>query len=244
MTWGILTCSWFGMPPDRLPHFLRDISLSYISPAKTEQVFVDQNLQIFCFSLALIHLSIARINNIVRHIRKHSLKLFSELGSIAILLGIYNLILFLVVSNKHRSFSIHPAAPYLIGVGLFLNFVFSSYEGHLGKSILKGLSNFMTVILGVSGTFSDIMSYIRLWAVGLAGAAVASLVDGMAYPMLGSFLIFMGIIFLVFGHGLNMLLNVLSVLIHGVRLNILEFSGHAGVSWGGIAFKPFEERLT
>jgi len=36
-------------------------------------------------------------------------------------------------------------------------------------------------------------------------------------------------------------LNLLSVLVHGVRLNTLEFSGHAGITWSGTAYKPFSE---
>jgi V/A-type H+-transporting ATPase subunit I len=30
--------------------------------------------------------------------------------------------------------------------------------------------------------------------------------------------------------------------VHGIRLNTLEFSGHAGVRWAGIPFKPFKKR--
>jgi V/A-type H+-transporting ATPase subunit I len=89
--------------------------------------------------------------------------------------------------------------------------------------------------------FSDIMSYIRLWAVGMAGGAIATMITTMAGPMLGSFLIFAGLILLVAGHGFNMVLTVLSVLVHGVRLNILEFSSRADLTWSGIAYKPFKE---
>jgi V/A-type H+-transporting ATPase subunit I len=87
------------------------------------------------------------------------------------------------------------------------------------------------------------MSYIRLWAVGLAGASIASTVNTMAGPMLGNFLIFAGIILFVLGHGLNLMLNVLSVLVHGVRLNTLEFSGHVGLDWSGTAYRPFARRI-
>jgi V/A-type H+-transporting ATPase subunit I len=59
--------------------------------------------------------------------------------------------------------------------------------------------------------------------------------------MLGSFLIFAGMLILAAGHGLNLALNTLSVLVHGVRLNILEFSGHAKLTWSGIPYRPFAE---
>ena len=80
-----------------------------------------------------------------------------------------------------------------------------------------------------------------MWAVGLAGGAISLTVNEMAGPMLGGFIIFLGVILLVFGHGLNMVLNVLSVIVHGVRLNTLEFSGHLGMSWSGFKYRPFCE---
>jgi V/A-type H+-transporting ATPase subunit I len=237
--WGVCTCSWFGMNTDLLPDVLKDISLSYVSTAKTDEMIVTQNLQIFCFSLALIHLVIAHIITIFKC---KSLRIFGELGTIGMLLGMFNVVLFLIVSNKTRSIPLLPISPYLLGGGFFLSFIFSSYEGNLLQSILSSCKNFITVILGVVNIFSDIMSYIRLWAVGLAGAAIAKTINEMAGPLLGNFLIFAGIILLVFGHGLNMVLNVLSVLVHGVRLNTLEFSGHVGLTWSGTAYKPFKEK--
>ena len=78
--------------------------------------------------------------------------------------------------------------------------------------------------------------------VGLAGAAISQTVNTMAGPILGHAILFaIGVILLVFGHGLNMVLNLLSVLVHGVRLNTLEFSSHLGMSWSGIKYNPFSE---
>jgi V/A-type H+-transporting ATPase subunit I len=239
--WGVFTCSWFGVEVSKVPQMLKDISLSYISTAKTEQGIVDQNLQLFCFSLGLIQMTIAHIKGIIRHIK--SLKVFAEIGALAMLWGMYNVILFLVVSNNVRSFPLLDASIYLLAGGFFLTFVFGSYEGSVGQSVLTSVKNIISVVLGVTNVFSDIMSYIRLWAVGLAGASIAATVNTMAGPMLGSFLIFVGVVLLVFGHGLNLILNVLSVLVHGVRLNTLEFSGHVGLTWSGMAYRPFEKKV-
>ncbi|WP_461256345.1 V-type ATP synthase subunit I [Treponema sp. R80B11-R83G3] len=237
--WGVLTCSWFAIDAKLLPDFLKKISLSYISSANPDQEIVSQNLQIFCFSLAVIHLVIAHIIVIFKC---KSLKILGELGTIGMLLGMYNVVLFLIVSSDKRAIPLLPVSVYLIAGGFFLSFIFSSYNGSILKSILSSFQNIITVVLGVVNVFSDIMSYIRLWAVGLAGAAIAQTINGMAGPMLGSFLIFAGIILLIFGHGLNMVLNVLSVLVHGVRLNTLEFSGHVGLAWSGTAYRPFKEK--
>jgi V/A-type H+-transporting ATPase subunit I len=247
IAWGVLTCTWFGIDAAKLPAFFKGISLPWISGAVAAEsaeskALVDQNLQIFCFSLALLQLSVAHIKGIIRNIR--SLKLFGELGSLGMLIGMFNVVLTLVVSNNYRRIPFLPASLYLIAGGFALSFVFAGYEGSIVKSILNSLQNIISVILGITNVFSDIMSYIRLWAVGLAGASISATVNTMAGPLLGNFLIFLGIILLVFGHGLNIILNVLSVLVHGVRLNTLEFSGHLGLTWSGTAYRPFAKTDT
>ena len=132
----------------------------------------------------------------------------------------------------------------LIGIGFCLSFIFSNYEGSIGQSVLSSLKNIVSVLLGVVNVFSDIVSYIRLWAVGLAGAAISATVNELAGPLLGNFMFMVIAIFLlVFGHGLNMILNVLSVIVHGIRLNTLEFSSHLDMSWSGHKFKPFNEQI-
>ncbi len=96
--------------------------------------------------------------------------------------------------------------------------------------------------MGIVNVFSDIVSYIRLWAVALAGAAISGTINTMAGPMLGKLImVAFGVILLCFGHGLNIMLNLLSVIVHGVRLNTLEFSQHLGMSWSGTKYKPFSE---
>ncbi|MCL2070324.1 MAG: V-type ATP synthase subunit I [Treponema sp.] len=241
-TWGVLTCSWFGVDIELLPQILRDISLAQFSTAKTQQALVDQNLQLFCFSIALLQLSIGRVTSFLRKLRRKNLQFLAELGSLGMLFGMYNVVLFLVVSNELRSFPLLPEAIYALAGGFFLTFVFASYEGSIFRSILESFKNIIAVILSITNVFSDIMSYIRLWAVGLAGASIAATVNIMAGPLLGNFLIFLGIILLVFGHGLNLVLNVLSVLVHGVRLNTLEFSGTLGLSWSGTPYRPFAQK--
>jgi len=245
--WGMLTCTWFGMEAEQLPLALQNLSLSAISNATaaqsdTAKLLVQQNLMILCFSLALLQLCIGHIIAIGKH---KSLKIFAELGSIAMLVGMYGVILILIASNSARNMGDYiPMMPcaYVLGAGFVVNFVFASYDGSIGKSILESCKNIISMILGIANVFSDIMSYIRLWAVGLAGAAIASTVNSMAGPMLGHLILFVfGIALIVFGHGLNLVLNALSVLVHGVRLNTLEFSGHVGLTWAGFPYKPFSE---
>ena len=259
--WGTLTCTWFGLSPEQLPAWLKSLSIPVISNVYTDKIWYPfwtngaaglttaQNLQIFCFSLALIQLTVAHIKGALRN--KGSIKMLGDIGSILQLLGIYYLVLSLVVNAEVFSFGliigsipIGTVAIALIGIGFVLSFVFSNYEGSIIKSILSSLTNIVSVLLGVVNVFSDIVSYIRLWAVGLAGAAISATVNELAGPLLGNFMfMILAIVLLVFGHGLNMILNILSVIVHGIRLNTLEFSSHLDMSWSGHKFKPFKEQI-
>ena len=244
MVWGTLTCSWFGIPVDKLPPVLvslafKPFSSAYAAQSEENNALVVQNLQIFCFTLALIHLSIAHIKSIVRN--RRSLKLLGDAGSLFMLWGMFYVVLNLIIGNARFSFDAPIPIVLLVG-GFVLNFIFANYEGSVKQSIFASLQNIISVLLGIVNVFSDIVSYIRLWAVGLAGAAIASTVNTMASPLLRTFILFVfGILLLVFGHGLNLILNALSVIVHGVRLNTLEFSGHLGMSWTGFKYKPFKE---
>jgi V/A-type H+-transporting ATPase subunit I len=158
------------------------------------------------------------------------------------LLGMYFVVISLVVFNTGFG-GVKPWQLYSLIGGFALVFIFGNYEGSILKSIITSCANIITNVLGVTNVFSDIMSYIRLWAVGLAGASIANTVGNFASPLLSHFIFFVfGAALFVFGHGFNMVLNVLSVLVHGVRLNTLEFSSHIGLTWSGFAYKPFAKR--
>lgn len=259
--WGTLTCTWFGLSPEQLPEWLQKISVPVISNVYADRIWYPpwtngeyglttaQNLQIFCFSLALVQLTVAHIKVAARN--RKSIRILGDIGSIMQLIGIFYVVLSFVVNAEVFSFGlviggipVGTAALVLVIAGFVMSFVFSNYEGNIVKSILESLKNIVSVLLGVVNVFSDIVSYIRLWAVGLAGAAISATVNELASPLLGNFLfMIIAIVLLVFGHGLNMILNVLSVIVHGIRLNTLEFSSHLDMSWSGHKFKPFEEQI-
>ncbi len=259
--WGTLTCTWFGLSPEQIPEWLQKLSIPVISNVYADRIWYPfwtngeaglttaQNLQIFCFSLALVQLTAAHIKVAARN--RKSIKILGDIGSIMQLVGIFYVVLSFVVNAEVFSFGlviggipVGTVALVLVLAGFVMSFVFSNYEGNIVKSILESLKNIVSVLLGVVNVFSDIVSYIRLWAVGLAGAAISATVNELASPLLGNFLfMIIAIALLVFGHGLNMILNVLSVIVHGIRLNTLEFSSHLDMSWSGHKFRPFEEQI-
>ena len=98
----------------------------------------------------------------------------------------------------------------------------------------------------------DVISYVRLFAVGLASVKVAENFNDMALSIFNcTDMIWLKpvtaigmILVLLIGHGLNFAMAGLSILVHAVRLNTLEFSNHKGVTWAGYAFSPFRKTST
>lgn len=264
VAWGTVTCTWFGLKPEQLPAWLTSLSITPISnaagadyrlylPWSTDVgLTTGQNLQIFCFTLAFLQLSVAHLKGMARN--RKSLKVLGEFGSLLQIWGMFYVVLSMVVSSAlfplnlvipvgTVSIPVGTIAIALVGVGFALSFIFSNYDGNIGQSILESCKNIISVLLGVVNVFSDIVSYIRLWAVGLAGSAISNTVNEMASPLLGHAITFIAFVALIaFGHGLNMVLNLLSVIVHGVRLNTLEFSTHLGMSWSGFKYNPFAEK--
>ena len=264
VVWGAVTCTWFGIPVDKLPAGLVKLSIPFISNAYEDKIWnlpwisdpsigltKDQNLQIFCFSLALIQLCVAHVKAAVRNLAdKKGLKVLGDIGSLLQLIGMFWIVLAMVVNGQVfpmlgsiGNVPVGKIEVSLIAIGFAMSFIFANYEGSIGASVLESCKNIISVLLGVVNVFSDIVSYIRLWAVGLAGAAISNTVNTLAGPMLGHAIMFIfAVILLTFGHGLNMILNVLSVIVHGVRLNTLEFCTHIGMSWSGVKYQPFADK--
>ncbi len=244
VAWGVLTASWFGIPADRLPSLLLRLAIPAISSANVES---GDNVKLVCFSIGLVQLVIAHGKNVLRD--RGSLRFLGQLGQGAMVFGIYWIVLNLVISAARYPIPSWSLAT--IAAGFTLNVLFGSFDeskglaGGILASLVSSLANVVSIFLGVVNIFADLVSYIRLWAVGLAGVGISQTVNQMAGPMLGklSLWILGGVVLLGFGHGLNIILSVLSVIVHGVRLNMLEFSGHLGMEWSGYSFEPFKETV-
>ena len=98
------------------------------------------------------------------------------------------------------------------------------------------------LVLNIVNSFTDVISYIRLFAVGMSGAAIAEAFNGMLSPLFGSVVGIAGAaLILLFVHGLNIALAIMGVAVHAVRLNTLEFSNGLDLQWSGYAFAPFSK---
>ena len=243
IVWGFLTSTWFAIPFDSLPIILRRLSLPALNGGNPDS---GTNTKILCFIIGAVQLAIAHIKNIKRDFP--NLKFLAQIGSLIMVIGMFDAVLNLVIDSSR--FPLYSWALALIGVGFALVFVFGNWDGNLLRSMMEGLKGIIPTFLGTVSVFADIVSYIRLWAVGLAGLAISQTVNGMAVNMFGpaaghlvAFIIggMMGLILIFVGHSINLLMSVLSVIVHGIRLNMLEFSSHLGMEWSGYKYEPLSE---
>jgi V/A-type H+-transporting ATPase subunit I len=240
--WGSITGAWFAAPLEKLPAFLRALVIPPFRPdpsldPKAAADLVQRNIKHLCFIVGAGQIVLAHLKNVKKEFP--SLTAIAQLGWLCMVVGLYFLVLNLVLDKD--AFPVPPFALYLIGGGLGAFFIFSNQRGgNFFKNVLSSLANFLPTFLNSVSSFSDIISYIRLFAVGLAGAAIAGSFNSMAFGLpAGPVRIIAGGLILLFGHGLNLAMNALSVVVHGVRLNLLEYAGHLGIEWSGHKYSPF-----
>jgi len=223
IVFGLLTGTFFGQ------EWLAKLGIKPLMPALTDQ----HNIQAVCFFIGALHLTIAHAWRFA--LKMPSLEALADAGWILVLWTAFFLAKTLVLGDGFPYFG-----KWLLVSGLALVILFTNPQRNILKGIAQGLG---TVALSLMNNFTDVVSYVRLFAVGLAGVAIADAFNSMAALVghKGILAIIVSAFILIIGHTLGIVLGPVSVLVHGVRLNVLEFSGHANVTWSGNAYKPLKE---
>lgn len=121
-------------------------------------------------------------------------------------------------------------------------FVFNTWGRNPLINIGSGLWDTYQMVTGLLG---DVLSYIRLYALGLAGGML-----GMAFNQLGEMVLgttpnvgtWIGFILIItFGHVLNLLMACLGAFVHPLRLSFVEYFKNAGYEGQGILYQPFKK---
>lgn len=239
--WGAVTGTWFGLESAMKVPFLKALVIpsfaNYPQYFGMETASVQNSVMKFCFSIGVIQLSLACLMNIRRKITRKDLSMLADIGWLLSICALYFMVLFLVI-NQPTNIKIVAA---VVAVGFLLVAVFGgmSPEKTFAQGLKSGLSDTFTVFLNTISAFGNVMSYIRLFAVGMASLAIAQSFNNMSAGFSGPLLI-VGIIIAAVGHIMNIVMGFLSVVVHGVRLNLLEFSGQLGMEWSGTAYEPFK----
>ncbi len=228
--WGFLNNSFLGFSPAAL-----DLAQKSFLPEGVRKVALwvrdASNVQYLCFILGVIHLTIAHIWNFILRLKQKSTTALAQLGWL-----FSTWFMFFLASNMVLKKEMPEFAMPLFITGLVLIVLFMVQP----KNIKKEWISFPMLIFDVINNFVDIISYIRLFAVGMAGVAIAQAFNMMLSPLFGSAVgIAVSVIALFFVHCLNIALGIMGVAVHALRLNTLEFSNHLGLQWSGSEFTPF-----
>ncbi len=129
----------------------------------------------------------------------------------------------------------------ILYVSLGMIVFFSNPKGNIFASIGKGIWD----LYGITGIFGDVLSYIRLFALGVSSSILGYVINSMALqvkaiPYVG---VIFFIIFLVLGHTGNILISSLGSFVHPMRLTFVEFYKNAGFEGGGKEYKPFSNKF-
>jgi len=216
---GLLTGNIFGISIAEFP------GLSF-----SKELFL-RDKQIFTLSIAIGFLQILfgmvlqGLNKMIKFGFKYGLP---QVGWIMIILHLLNMFYFKIL----------PLYSHVdIYIGLALIIFFADPEA----GFFKGIGTGIWELFGITGLMGDVLSYIRLFALGVSSAILALVINSIAWQIekvayIGPVLF---LIVLVFGHTLNLFVASLGAFVHTMRLTFVEFYKNAGFTGGGNPYKPF-----
>ena len=229
--WGALNGLWFGVPQLAELPGLRSLVIPALNAFVANN---DATVIRLCLTLGAIHLTLAHL---WAAWRRRSLQSLADLGWMLVVWAAYVAALHVLIGDGDLAVAGGLAAGGLAGVVLFSEQTGSRFLRGVGRGVLNLPLNLLTAI----SSFSDMVSYLRLFAIGLATKEVAVAFNRLALEVgFDSVVAVLGAALLVLlGHSVNLLLGALGVIVHGLRLNLLEFSRHLNMTWSGIPYDPF-----
>jgi len=129
---------------------------------------------------------------------------------------------------------------YFVYLSLVMIIFWSDPKGGFFGRLGKGVWDLYGVVTGI---FGDVLSYIRLFALGASSGILGFVINSISLPLLDSIPVLGPILFIIVmivGHGANLALAGLGAFVHPMRLTFVEFYKNSGFSGGGKAYKPFK----
>lgn len=225
VVWGVLIGSYFGLEPEH-ETFLGKFHLLDMKDSNT--------MMAISIVIGCVHVILANVCDALR--RQNWAESLAPVGWAVVVAGG----LALGGGSALQIGLLNTLGIGSIVLGLVLVLLFSEPHEKPLKRLLGGLHG----LTEISRAFGDVLSYLRLFALGMAGASLAVEFNHMAAGLMeavpGVGLLF-ALLLLVLGHVLNIILGIASAVIHGLRLNVIEF-----FNWGlkeeGILFRPFRRK--
>lgn len=226
---GLLTGTCFGFN-------LYDINVPFIQ--KMKEVIMLDNQQMFNLSLILgaiqiiFGMTLKAVNQAIQFGFKYAI---STIGWLLVLVS--TAVAFAAPSVMAMGGTLHLA---ILAVGGLMVYLFNSPGKNIFLNIGLGLWDTYNMATGLLG---DILSYVRLFALGLSGGILAGVFNSLAVGMSPDNIIagpIVMVLIFVIGHSINIFMNVLGAMVHPMRLTFVEFFKNSGYEGGGKEYKPFK----
>ncbi len=227
VVWGVLAGSYFGTNP---------VEGSLLNRFRLFDLSDSATMMRFSILVGVIHVVIANLADAWNHGLRS--KALAPAGWIAIIVGGYVLWLGTLGVGPASALRTFGSAAMIFGSIAVL--LFSCVEVSFGKRLFNGL----LALYKITNAFGDILSYLRLFALGLASSSLALAFNDLASQMVErapGFGTLLAVLILFIGHGLNLSLAIMSGFVHGLRLNFIEFFKW-GLSDEGRPFRAFSKK--
>ncbi len=235
---GAIMGSWMGDTLNYLPKnilfiktFLID-TVSLLDPIKNPMP-----LLLISLSLGVIQIYTGFIIKFISNIKEGKIKTgLMDQGSWLLLIS--GLLLYIIANTINSLAAYEIITKYIIWAGL-LSVVIT--QGRSNKNIILKAAGGVLSLYDLIGYFSDILSYSRLFALGLSTAVLAVVVNTFVMlfkdiPIIG--IIIAALVFII-GHLFNMVISGMGAFIHSTRLQYVEYFTKF-YEGGGTPFKPFK----
>ena len=230
---GIVGGTFFGV-------MLVDLDIAWLE--KFKSIMLDQNqLMVFSVVLGIIQIVFGMCLKAARAIKLDGIMhALSTIGWIVIILGVggsFGL-------SKTNMLSADLAKYLMIGFGA-IGGVLALFFNSPGKNVFLNLGLGLWDTYGtVTGLLGDVLSYIRLFALGLSSAILGNVFNQLAFDLTGNVPVvsqLLTVLILLVGHSINFFMAALGAFVHPLRLTFVEFYKNTGFSGGGKAYQPFRE---
>ncbi|MBT5825068.1 MAG: ATPase [Gammaproteobacteria bacterium] len=230
LLWGVMVGSYFGVSPEAgtLAAKLKLFDMNDFDSMMKISIFI-----------GVIHIAFANLVQAYQHRQKTTR--FASLGwALFVLAGFM-----LWQARDSQQADLEQSAYSLLGLAVMCLILFSSDRPIRGLlDVVLYLFDGIKSLTGITKIFGDVLSYMRLFALGLASASLALTFNDLAtqvyHAMPGMGLLF-SILILLIGHTLNIMLGIMSGVVHGLRLNFIEFYNWS-VSDEGYPFNAFSKK--
>ncbi len=230
---GILTGTFFGID-------LIDSEIPWLESVKQYMIDTDKlfNLAIILGAVQILFGMVLKVINLSR--MRGFLYSLATIGWLILIIGLGS-----VFGLKSAGALSEGAAQTTQIVILAISGTFILVLNHPKRNILINIgAGLWDVYSMATSLLGDILSYIRLFALGVSSAILGLVFNSMAMSMKPDHVIFgplVMILILLFGHGLTIFMASLGAFVHPIRLTFVEFYKNAGFTGGGKAYKPFAE---